>query len=136
MQHTLATDLPAIAEGNAAGCLSLPLPPDVLADLRAETLRCKPSALAALMADHTQLDWRPVLPLLRLPCLNVVGQCSGVFPPEGCLAVAQGAPQCCSVVFKRANHWLYLEQPEEFNALLLDFLTNGNEGREPLAHVE
>ncbi len=45
------------------------------ADLRAETMRCKPQALGAIMADHTQLDWRPVLPLLKLPCLNVVGQC-------------------------------------------------------------
>jgi hypothetical protein len=41
-------------------------------------LRCKPHALGALMADHTQLDWRPVLPLLELPCLNVVGGCRWV----------------------------------------------------------
>jgi pimeloyl-ACP methyl ester carboxylesterase len=40
------------------------------------------------------------------------------------------------VVFKRANHWLYLEQPEQFNALLLDFAQRANEGREKLAHVE
>lgn len=37
--------------------------------------RCKPEALGAIMADHTQLDWRPVLPLLKLPCLNLVGGC-------------------------------------------------------------
>jgi pimeloyl-ACP methyl ester carboxylesterase len=81
------------------------------------------------MADHTQLDWRPVLPLLKLPCLNTVGGCSGVFPVEGCLHIGDLAPDCCSVVFSRANHWLYLEQPEEFNALLLDFVAKGNAGR-------
>jgi hypothetical protein len=46
-----------VADGNAACCLSQPLPQDVLADLRRETLRCAPRALASLMADHTQLDW-------------------------------------------------------------------------------
>jgi pimeloyl-ACP methyl ester carboxylesterase len=94
-----------------------------------ETMRCDPHALGQLMADHTQLDWRPLLPLLSLPCLNCVGGCSGVFPVEGCLSVAELAPDCCSVVFSRANHWLYLEQPEEFNKLLLDFVANGNAGR-------
>lgn len=88
------------------------------------------------MADHTQLDWRPLLPRLALPCLNLVGASSGVFPPDGCLTVGQLAPQCCSVVFKRANHWLYLEQPEQFNQLLLDFVARRNEGRPALAYVE
>jgi pimeloyl-ACP methyl ester carboxylesterase len=40
------------------------------------------------------------------------------------------------VVFKRANHWLYLEQPEEFNALLLDFVHKGNAGRAKTSYVE
>ena len=59
-----------------------------------------------------QLDWRPLLPHLTLPCLNVVGGDSGVFPPEGCLAVGHMAPDCCNVTFKRCNHCLYLEQPQ------------------------
>lgn len=75
LQQQLAADITKIADGNAEGCLSLPVPAEVLAELRQETLRCKPQALGAIMADHTQLDWRPVLPLLRLPCLNVVGGC-------------------------------------------------------------
>jgi hypothetical protein len=36
---------------------------------------------------------------------------------------------CCNVVFQSANHWLYLEQPQEFNSLILDFVEKGNEGR-------
>ncbi|KAF8065825.1 ydjP [Scenedesmus sp. PABB004] len=121
--------LDAVADGNTAVCLSLPLPADVAALLRAETMRCDPRALGALMADHTQLDWRPLLPLVACPALNVVGGTSGCFPVEGCLTNDELAPHCCSVLFKRANHWLYLEQPEAFNALLLDFVARGNEGR-------
>lgn len=72
--------------------LSLCLPlflPFLFAALRAETLRCKPEALGALMADHTQLDWRPVLPLLELPCLNVVGGCRYAMLTECHLCYAQ-----------------------------------------------
>uniref|UniRef100_A0A383V6P7 AB hydrolase-1 domain-containing protein n=1 Tax=Tetradesmus obliquus TaxID=3088 RepID=A0A383V6P7_TETOB len=135
LQKTLAENLEAVADGNAAGCLSLPLPEATMQLLKQETMRCKPQALGQLMADHAQLDWRPLLPLLALPCLNCVGGCSGVFPPEGCLHIAELAPDCCSVVFSRANHWLYLEQPQEFNALLLDFVAKGNAARPKRAEV-
>lgn len=73
-----------------------------------------------------------MLPLLKIPCLNVVGGSSGIFPVDGCLRVAGLAPDCCSVVFKKGNHWLYLEQPTQFNELLLDFVHNGNVGRQKL----
>lgn len=39
-----------------------------------------PAALAQLMADHTSLDWRPLLPRITIPCLNLVGRQSAVFP--------------------------------------------------------
>jgi len=87
------------------------------------------------MRDHTQLDWRALLPRITLPCLNCVGGDSGVFPVEGCLEVGRLIPDCRSVVFDRANHWLYLERPEEFNALLLEFVRHGNAGQPKVAHV-
>ena len=83
----------------------------------------------------SQLDWRALLRHIRLPCLNCAGGTSGVFPLEGLLEVGRLVPDCCSVVFDRANHWLYVEQPAEFNELLLDFVRRGNEGRAKLAHV-
>jgi len=55
LQHQLDKDLASIADGNAAGCLSLPLPPEVLQSLKQETLLCNPKALGLLMADHTAL---------------------------------------------------------------------------------
>lgn len=132
MKATLsrAGGLEAVADGNAAGCLSLPIPSDVAALLRRETLRCDPAALAELMTDHTQLDWRSLLPRIGIPCLNCCGGRSGVFPLDGCLEVARliGAGRCRSAVFDRANHWLYLEQPEEFNRLLIDFVKGADGG--------
>eukprot|EP00877_Chromochloris_zofingiensis_P008996 jgi/Chrzof1/434/Cz01g15220.t1 len=132
LQKAVNSDMSAFADGNAACCLSLPLPQDILQLLKQETLRCKPQALAALMADHTQLDWRPILPRINLPCLNMVGGTSGVFPVEGALFVGQAIPDCVNVIFKRANHWLYLEHPDVFNRIVLDFAHHGNVGKPKL----
>lgn len=42
MQAALAADLAGVADGNVDCCVSLALPDDVLALLKAETLRCRP----------------------------------------------------------------------------------------------
>lgn len=76
-----------------------------------------------------------MLSLLKVPCLVMVGGQSGIFPVEGCLEILKHAPDCCSAVFKRSNHWLYLEQPEEFNKVLLDFMIEGNAGRQKTVEI-
>ena len=78
--------------------------------------------LAKLMADHAPKDWRPLLPRITLPCLNLYGTQSGCFPPEGCEAVGTLIPNCRSVAFEGCNHWLYLEEPERCNVLVGDFV--------------
>ena len=59
-----------------------------------------------------QIDWRPLLPRITIPCLNMRGLKNGVFPPEGTAVVAklirhceqvgsscaQGC--CCAMVYK------------------------------------
>lgn len=53
-----------------------------------------------------QLDWRPLLPRLAIPCLNLVGALSGVFPLEGTLAVGELIPNCHSVcLFPTTNDY-------------------------------
>jgi len=89
--------------------------------LRAETLRCDPVRLGALMADHTRLDWRPLLPLLRCPLLSVYGGASGVFPAQGCAACGLLAPRGRCLAWTENGHWLYLERPEDFAAELAHF---------------
>jgi hypothetical protein len=80
LQCKLETDFQGFARDNAAFCASLPLSKEVCRVLEAETLRADPAALARLMADHTAIDWRPLLPRISLPCLNLVGRQSAVFP--------------------------------------------------------
>jgi non-heme chloroperoxidase len=77
------------------------------------------------MGDHTQLDWRPVLPRITFPCLNVVGKKSRVFPWKGSEVVGTLIPNCHTVYFEEANHWLYLEEPEKFNTVVREFVLHG-----------
>jgi non-heme chloroperoxidase len=127
LQCSLMMDFPGFARANAEFCLcdSSGISPSVLTLLEEETLKADKRALAKLMADHTALDWRPVLPRITVPCLNVVGRQSAVFPWEGVAAVSEflsGAASVDTVIFEDCNHWLYIEDSERFNRALLDFV--------------
>ncbi|KAI7836993.1 hypothetical protein COHA_009175 [Chlorella ohadii] len=125
LQCKLQSDFAGFAKDNGAFCTSIPLAPEVTRVLEQETLRADPNALAQLMADHTAIDWRPLLPRIAIPCLNVVGRKSAVFPWYGVEVVGKLIPNCHTVFFENANHWLYLEEPDKFNKLLSDFATAG-----------
>jgi len=116
-------DLNAFADGNAACCLTRPVPPATMTVLKAETMRCVPSHLAKLMADHAPIDWRAALSRISVPSLNMYGSDSGCFPPGGCATVGELiGHRCEQLEFDGCNHWLYLEAPERFNQAVGDFL--------------
>lgn len=125
LQMQLRHDFLSVAKGNCDGCLSKDLGEAVLAVLTRETLKADPEALGKVMADHTALDWRPLLPRIAVPCLNLIGELSGVFPEAGCRWVGEAIENCHTVVFEGCNHWLYLEEADEFNKLLRKFALGG-----------
>lgn len=51
---------------------------------------------------------------------HVVNGHANIFVPlqNICLFLVQ-------VIFEKANHWLYLEEPEKFNRILKDFVLHG-----------
>ena len=122
LQAALVADIGAFADGNAACCLSQPIPDATAALLKAETLRCDPVRLGRLMAEHTAKDWRPVLPTISAPCLIMYGTQSGCFPVEGCTYAAQAVQRGTAVAMPGCNHWCYLEQPEEFARIVADWM--------------
>ncbi|BDA49392.1 AB hydrolase superfamily protein YdjP [Coccomyxa sp. Obi] len=125
LQTRLALDFESVADGVQAECLSRPLGHGMEEALKAETLRADPDALGRLMADHTQLDWRPLLPRIKIPCLNLVGRISKTFPWQGTAVVGQMIPNCHTVYFEQGNHFLYIEEPEKFNQLVIEFVEKG-----------
>jgi pimeloyl-ACP methyl ester carboxylesterase len=122
VQAAVMQDMDSFADANAECCFSKPPSEEIVAMLKSETLLCRGEHLAKLMADHACKDWRPILGLISVPCLSLYGTDSGCFPPEGCEAVAELIPDCRSVPFEGFNHWLYLEDPERFNKLIVDFV--------------
>jgi len=117
-------DLPSFAAGNAECCLSKPISAELAKVLTEETLKCDPTHLHKLMADHAPRDWRPVLyNCISVPCLNLYGSESGCFPVQGTTAVGEliGA-NCSNVEFEGCNHWLYCEEPARFASCVAEFV--------------
>ena len=123
IQKALRDGLAAFADGNAECCLTKRVPAQMLATLKSETERCDAHQLGKLMADHACKDWRPLLPRIKVPVLNLYGTCSGCFPQEGCAAVGDAiGDNARNVPFEGCNHWLYMEEPVRFNQLLIEFV--------------
>jgi len=121
LQCRLMEDFKGFARDNALFCSSPAVSPETITVLEHETLRASPNALAALMADHTALDWRPVLPRIGIPCLNIIGRRSAVFPFWGCEEVSRLIPNCRTLYFENENHWLYIEEPQQFSKVISSF---------------
>jgi len=124
LQSAVRNDFTKFAHENAAFCCDTNnIEPEILEMLADETLKADPEALCKLMADHTARDWRDVLGTITVPCLNVVGRVSKVFPWEGVAAVSDKLVSSSDVQteYFDYNHWLYLESPEQFNELVAGF---------------
>lgn len=63
---------------------------------------------------------------IRVPVLIVYGEQDTVYPPELARAMAARIPGAELAMMKGAGHLANLEQPEEFNRLLLEFLSRHN----------
>jgi 3-oxoadipate enol-lactonase len=63
---------------------------------------------------------------IRVPTLIMYGEEDTVYPPELARAMAARIPGAQLVMIKGAGHLANLEQPEEFNRILLEFLTRNN----------
>ena len=135
LQCRLLSDFAGFARDNARFCSAASVPSDVIKVLEQETLRADGKALAALMADHTAIDWRPILRRIDLPCLNLVARRSAVFPYWGCEEVSRLCPQSHCIYFEESNHWLYIDQASKFSTLIAAFANHGFKGVQGILHV-
>jgi pimeloyl-ACP methyl ester carboxylesterase len=67
---------------------------------------------------------------IGVPCINLIGRQSAVFPWWGCEEVGRLIPNCKNYFFEEENHWLYLQQPSKFSALVAAFATESIAGAE------
>lgn len=116
---TLCADLRADARGTTkeiiTSALAEPPGPEALAFFLDEMMRCPVEARIEIMADHTHLDWRDLLPQITIPALVLVGRKSRIFPWQGSAWAGHAIPGAQTVFFENSGHWLYFEEPEKFN---------------------
>lgn len=97
--------------------------PEVERALRDMMEAANPEAIAAaLMAMAARDDSRPLLPEIDVPTLVIGGAEDSLTPPEHMREWGHQIPRARLELIEGAGHVSNLEQPEAFNALLLDFL--------------
>ncbi|KAH7348417.1 Alpha/Beta hydrolase protein [Rhexocercosporidium sp. MPI-PUGE-AT-0058] len=154
LQTTLATSPATAHLGTISACLSYlayPLPGDeekVSQETReqderfflGEAMKGNQTWLGRLMGDHTAQDWRASIAATFGPksgsgtrVLVVASERSGCFPAEGPLFVVSlvrgddeeaGKERAKGVSVSWGGHWCYWEDPDKFNKLCLDFLSD------------
>nr|WP_291317847.1 alpha/beta fold hydrolase [Desulfuromonas sp.] len=67
-------------------------------------------------------DYAPSLPSFRLPCLVIGAEQDRAIPPDQSEALAAGLPDSTLRLLPGGGHMVNLEQPEAFNAALVEFL--------------
>jgi pimeloyl-ACP methyl ester carboxylesterase len=79
---------------------------------------------AELMRNHASLDWRDVITKIRLPTL-VIGAHASLAPATCMPWVASQIPGSRLEMFgaeEGGSHFMFVENPGRFNAVVLDFL--------------
>nr|WP_232531125.1 alpha/beta hydrolase [Microlunatus antarcticus] len=76
----------------------------------------------ALLQDHAMQDYRDVVARATCPVLMVAGRQSQVRPCEHAAAAVVDQPLGRAVVIEDAGHTVSFDQPDAFNAALLEFV--------------
>lgn len=117
---------PAWAETTEAFLRTMVSPamaPDAFARIMALNLQLPRGHAAGLLYNHCHQDWRDVLPRLDKPCLFIGGEISNV-PPSAMrwnAAQVQGARLDIFSAAEQGSHFMFIENPARFNALLASF---------------
>jgi len=75
-----------------------------------------------LLRDHGQQDWRDVVERLDVPFVMVAGRDSQLWPCTHAEAAVGANPLGRAVVLDDAGHATNLDRPDEFDAVLLEFV--------------
>jgi non-heme chloroperoxidase len=77
-----------------------------------------------LLVDHFVADWRDVLPRIDAPTWVVTGRLSPYYDLAGMEWFASQVPNGRLSVFEKSGHQPHINEVEDFNRQLLDFITS------------
>ena len=99
--------------------------PELIARATAWMRDTNPRALAgALIGMRDRKDYTPLLPNFKQPSLVIAGAEDRAAPLDAARTIAEGLPDAELKVIEHAGHMLNMEQPEQFNTALIEFLSN------------
>ena len=119
-----ATNVEATAD-LLAGMFTAGVAREDLLWIAAENLKLPRVHAANLVYHHAIIDWRDVIPAIRLPTL-VVGGHASIFPAHTQEWIAEQIPGAECVIFdagEGGSHFMFYENPAKFNAVVNAFLT-------------
>ncbi len=97
--------------------------PELVAEVGAWMSATGPKALAGgLLAMRDRRDCTDLLPHIRIPALVIGGEKDRAIPPEHSRSLAAAIAEAECHILADAGHMANLEQPEAFNACVLEFL--------------
>lgn len=124
-----AANYEAVLDGLKPAFFSPQVDDKTVAENKAESMKLPPPLAARLLAEHLSQDWRDVIehivPSLGLPTLFVGAGIGALFPPETATWMASKVPGARIEIFspeERGSHFMFLENPKKFNALLREFM--------------
>ncbi len=99
--------------------------PEVMDSISAMLTKTNPEGYIAACAALRDADLRAVVPTIRVPSLIIVGALDESTPPAQAEELHAAIAESELVLLPQAAHLSNIEQPAQFNAHLLAFLTQG-----------
>lgn len=124
LNTTLQFNSEGVAQGLVAGCFPAGVAPteeDV--NFLAGEIQTTPWWVRAeIMVDHTNLDWRDLLPNIDMPSLVIAGRKSQIFLNNGTFYPAEVIPNAEFVIFEESGHMPFYNEAEKFNKVVAEFV--------------
>lgn len=123
LNTSLRYDSLGVAKGLVAACFPAGVQPtEEEVDFFASEIEKTPWWVRAdIMTDHTNLDWRDLLPHITIPTLVIVGRKSLIWAGDGGFYPGEATPGAQTVIFEESGHMPFYHEADKFNQVVSDF---------------
>lgn len=124
LNTSLSLNSRAVAEGLVGACFPAgvdPTPEEV--DFFASEIETTPNWVRMeIMTDHTNLDWRDLLPTIQIPALVMIGAKSQIWGPGGAAYPGEQIPNAQVITFDESGHMPFYHEAAGFNEAVKTFV--------------
>jgi len=120
---SVVADYPKVVSNMIVDMTHQKLDAESVAAFTRESLRTPPVAAARMLQDHMNVDWRDMLPSIKIPVLICAGGKDPQAPAAAAEASAALMPNAKVATFAKSGHCPFIEEPDAFNRALRDFVS-------------